>query len=617
MKIKINNNEIKTKLKKITDNTYKFVKEKYDRLCTWYKGYENKRALWGAVSTWIFTFLVVIIVCRVTNASKLTAVANETIMVEAESSYETTERDRNIVKEETKAKETQTTTAATTTASETQSIEEITKKTEKETVDVSKLSVSTTPIADDKEASVKRIASINSADIKTIPSTNYDENQISYGIDISYHQGKIDWAKVKAAGVEYAFIRVGNRGYESGKLCKDSRFDENVRGALANGIKVGVYFFSQAITEQEALEEASLTLKYISGYNITLPVVIDWETDKGYRTYSGLTQSKLTNIISVFCDTVERYGYDSMVYMCKDDYVNRINSPVITSKYKSWVAWYFNEYDSSNYAANMFHYGDLLPDMTFKYYMWQYSCKGRIDGIKELVDMNVMILPKKVYEVKINNTKKQFVTNVGTALNLSEGISASDSSGNDASSKVTMSVFTGNGTKISKENAFAKAGTYNISYEFTDANGTKVSTGATLYVRDIPEIYFDNKLWSDSNKKKITYEYDNNLSVQENYDKIVELLKSKVSAYYYDTVSGSAKHQINNGTFSSLENIIANGDIESKTIDIAYIVNDGKGLSNSKTITFNINRQKVEEDTTTKKNEEDTTTEENHTDALS
>ena len=180
-----------------------------------------------------------------------------------------------------------------------------------------------------------------------------------------------------------------------------------------------------------------------------------------------------------------------------------------------------------------------------------------------------------------------------------------------------MSIFTGNGANVSKENAFAKAGTYNISYEFIDANGTKVSTGATLYVRDVPEIYFDNKLWSDSNKKKITYEYDNNLSVQENYNKIVELLKSKVSAYYYDTVSGSAKHQINNGTFSSLENIIVNGDIESKSIAITYKVNDGKGLSNSKTITLNINRQKVEEDTTTKKNEEDTTTEENPTEALS
>lgn len=584
---------IKRKINKVADISRKFITEKYNKLCEWYHEFENKRILWGAVSTWIFAFLVIIIICRITNASKLTVTAVETANIESESTYETSENDKSVVKE-VSAKQTEvlTTTVIPTTA---EVIEAKTEKIETETVDVTKLSVSTTPIADDKEKSVKRIASINSADIKTVSSTDYEENQFSYGIDISYHQGKIDWAKVKAAGIEYAFIRVGNRGYETGKLCKDARFDENVRGALANGIKVGVYFFSQAVTEQEALEEASLTLKYIKGYNIALPVVIDWETDKGYRTYSGLTQNELTKIISKFCDTIEKYGYDSMVYMCKDDYINRINSKSITSKYKTWVAWYFSEYASSEYIANRFKYGDLLPYMTFRYYMWQYSCMGKVDGINELVDMNIMILPKKTYDIKISNTKKKFVTNIGNEINLLEGVSAYDSSGNSAAGKVEISITDAGKNKVNKENVFTKSGEYNITYTYKDANGKSVSTEAKLYVRDIPEIYFEGKLWKDNSKIVLKYEYDNDLNAEDNYDKIVGYIKEKLSAYYYETISGTEKHSINNGTFTYLGDIMVNGDIESKTLDVVYTVSDGNGLSNNRTISLEIIRKDEEE----------------------
>ncbi len=577
--------EMKEKIMNFIHKILALFVKKYRRLCEWYREYENKRALIGAVSAWLVVFIAIIIVCRITNVSKVSVSANETTTIEVESTYETTEKAKSIAKE--------------TSSNQSESQQEVTEQTtaeakenaEKETVDVSKLSVSTTPIADDSEMTSNKFTSINSADIKTVSSTNYAKSQFSYGIDISYHQGKIDWAQVKASGVEYAFIRVGNRGYETGKLCKDARFDENVRGAIANGIKVGVYFFSQAVTEQEALEEASLTLEYIKNYDITLPVVIDWETDASYRTYSGLSKTGLTNILTTFCDTVERYGYDSMVYMCKDDYVNRINTTSITSKYKTWVAWYFKEYSSANYASNIFHYGDLLPDMTFNYYMWQYSSKGRINGISELVDMNIMIVPKTVYDVKINASKSTFTVNSGSAVNLLEGVSASDSDGNDAASRISMTITNANGKQVSEGSAFAASGTYKVLYSFKDTNGTIVSTESVLYVRNAPEVYFEKILWSDGSKKQITYEYNTDLSVTDNYNEIIQMVKEKVSSCYYDTVAGSStKHEINNASYSSFDKIIVNGDIPAQSVDITYTAEDGKGLTTAKTIILKINR---------------------------
>lgn len=594
-------------LNKGVDIAQDILISRYKHLIEWCRETGNKKRLTGAVVSWLFAFGVIICICRVSNFNDVSVSADEGVQEEVESSIETSHKDKILV-QDTSAKPQEITTTASAQESEvSETMEQATTVQEKETIDISKLQVSNTPIADDKER-VNNSAFISAADVKTISSANFDKTQFSYGIDISYHQGRIDWAKVKAAGVDFAFIRVGNRGYETGKLCKDTRFDENIRGALANGIQVGVYFFSQATTEAEALEEASLTLNWIKGYDVTLPVVIDWETDVGYRTYSGLNATKLTNILSMFCDTISRYGYEPMVYMCKDDFVNRIHTKTITAKYQTWVAWYFKEYRNSDYSRNIFKYGDLLPDMSFDYRVWQYSDRGQVDGIKEPVDMNIMRLPKKVYEVKLETKKASFITNVGTSIDMMEGVSASDSSGQSALSFVQVSLYDSSGRQLDADNAFAKAGTYRIQYYFKDINGTERKREAVLYVRDVPEMYYDGVLWNRDDVKTIEYHYYEELSTEENYQKIFELLQTKCSSIYYDTVAGvSEKYQIQNLTIQGMGNIISDEIIEEKTVNIVYIAQDKSGLESTRKCRLVIKRNRVNEQTSEEQTEKEET----------
>lgn len=599
-------NIIIDKLNKGIDIAQDILVGKYHQICRWYAEYDNKKGLAGAVTSWVVAFVVIIFICRLSAVSNVPVAANETTREEIESTDEKLMTEKAVLKETTRKAE-ETTVSEQLQETDTSVVEEITTEVqEKETIDISKINVSSTPIADDRDRG-NNFTSISSADVKTISSTKYDSSQFSYGIDVSYHQGKIDWSKVKAAGVDYAFIRVGNRGYETGKLCKDMRFDENVRGALANDIQVGVYFFSQATTEAEAIEEASLTLNWIKNYNITLPVVVDWETDRGYRTYSGLSRSGLTNILTTFCDTVSRYGYEPMVYMCKDDFVNRINTSVITSRYKTWVAWYFKEYRSSNYSNNIFRYGNLLPDMTFDYNVWQYSDRGHVEGIKEPVDMNVMILPKKVYEVKLDNTKNTFVTNIGKSIDLMEGVTATDSSGNSAESSVSMNIYNSKGSKVSMEKAFLVSGEYKISYYFKDVNGTELNREAVLYVRNVPDMYFENVKWGEKEIKSIEYTYNEDISSEENYNEIISLIRDKCSSYYYDTVEGkSEKHKISNIDIQGMEQIMTDNSIEEKKVIISYTAGDGLGLESIRKCNVVIKREANIEETT-----EETTDNEN------
>ena len=598
-------NIIIDKLNRGVDIAHDVLVYRYHQICHWYAEYDNKKGLAGAVTSWLFAFAIIVFMCRISTVNDVAVSADETSREETETTVGTSYEEEVVLKDTFKEEDTTVTEQVQET--ETTVIEEETTEVqEKETIDVSKISVSNTPIADDKDRG-NNFTSISSANVKTVSSSEFDSTQFSYGIDVSYHQGKIDWAKVKASGVDYAFIRVGNRGYETGKLCKDMRFDENVKGALANNIQVGVYFFSQATTEAEVLEEASLTLNWIKNYNITLPVVIDWETDKGYRTYSGLSKSRLTNILKTFCDTVSRYGYEPMVYMCKDDFVNRINTSVITSRYMTWVAWYFKEYRSSDYSSNIFRYGDLLPDMGFNYSVWQYSDRGYVNGIKEPVDMNIMILPKKVYEVELNNTKDTFITNKGKTIDLTEGVSASDSSGNDATSSVSVNIYNSNGNKVKADKAFSVSGEYKIVYSFEDSNGTKLKKEAVLYVRDVPEMYFDNVIWNQKEVKDIEYIYNEEISAEENYKSIMSLIQSKCSSYYYDTIADvSDRHMINNIDIQGTEQIMTDNGIEGKAFNISYTASDGSGLETVRKCTLFIIRQSDIEESTEETGNENT-----------
>ena len=190
------------------------------------------------------------------------------------------------------------------------------------------------------------------------------------GIDVSTWNGNIDWAAVKNSGVSYAIIRCGYRGSSIGKIIEDSKFRANIQGARNAGIKVGVYFFSQAVTEVEAVEEATYVLNAISGYGVSLPVFLDVESSGGRGDHIGIDQR--TKNIQAFCKTISAYGYSAGVYANTTWFNQMINAPALTN-YHIWLAQY-----------------SAAPTYTrTRYDIWQYSSTGRVSGISGNVDMNI------------------------------------------------------------------------------------------------------------------------------------------------------------------------------------------------------------------------------------
>ena len=190
------------------------------------------------------------------------------------------------------------------------------------------------------------------------------------GIDVSKYQGNIDWGAVSASGINFAIIRVGYRGSSTGVLVEDPYFRQNIAGATKAGIKVGVYFFTQAVTEAEAVEEASMAMSLVSGYKMTYPIFIDTESASNGRA-NGLSKSERTAIVNAFCQTVRSGGYKAGVYASKSWYNNNLNASAL-SGYCIWVAQYNSE---CTYAG--------------KKDMWQYTSSGKVSGIKGNVDMNI------------------------------------------------------------------------------------------------------------------------------------------------------------------------------------------------------------------------------------
>lgn len=189
------------------------------------------------------------------------------------------------------------------------------------------------------------------------------------GIDISKHNGTINWSAVKNAGVNYVILRCGYRGSATGVLVEDEKFRSNIQGAQAAGLKVGIYFFSQAVNEREAIEEASLAISLIRNYKITYPVYIDVEAANGRA--DGLDAGTRTQIVKAFCETIRSSGYTAGVYANKTWLSSKINVGSLGS-YKIWLA---------QYAAT--------PTYSGRYEMWQYSSTGKIAGISGNVDLNI------------------------------------------------------------------------------------------------------------------------------------------------------------------------------------------------------------------------------------
>lgn len=189
------------------------------------------------------------------------------------------------------------------------------------------------------------------------------------GIDISKHNGNIDWNAVKNSGVQYVILRCGYRGSASGVLVEDQKFKSNIQGATAAGLKVGIYFFSQAVNEVEAVEEASMTLSLIKNYRITYPVYIDVESANGRA--DGISKAARTSVINAFCQTIRNSGYTPGLYANKNWLTEKINTGALGGC-RIWLAQYV-----------------AAPTYAGRYEMWQYSSRGSIAGIKGNVDLNV------------------------------------------------------------------------------------------------------------------------------------------------------------------------------------------------------------------------------------
>ena len=195
-------------------------------------------------------------------------------------------------------------------------------------------------------------------------------NRTARGIDVSKFQGTIDWNAVKADGITFAIIRCGYRGYGTGALVEDSTYRQNIQGAINAGLKVGVYFYSQAINEAEAVEEASMVLSLVSGYSLPLGVYYDTESVAGGRA-NAISAAQRTACAVAFCETIRNAGYKAGVYSYASWFYNALNFANI-SKYNIWIA----------------QYRDTLS-FNYKYNIWQYTGSGRVNGISTAVDMNI------------------------------------------------------------------------------------------------------------------------------------------------------------------------------------------------------------------------------------
>ena len=207
-----------------------------------------------------------------------------------------------------------------------------------------------------------------------------DKYRSMFGIDVSEFQDDIDWKKVKDAGVEFVFIRIGRRGATTGYLYEDEHFEVNYKGAKENGLKVGVYFFSQAITNKEARDEADWVAYHLKGKTIDFPVAYDCEEvilQNEVSRMISMDKEKLTMHADTFCKRMARNGYESYIYT-NQFWAESMYDMNELSKYPIWFA----QYDVDE------------PTLEYPIEIWQYADDGEIDGIDVPVDLNIMFIKK-------------------------------------------------------------------------------------------------------------------------------------------------------------------------------------------------------------------------------
>lgn len=245
--------------------------------------------------------------------------------------------------------------------------------------------------------------------------------KIQHGIDVSYHNGNLDWSAIKSAGVDFAILRAAYRGYgDEGTLVKDSKFAEYIRGAQSYGIPVGAYIYSQAITTKEAVQEANYILNIVKNYSLDLPIVFDYEFSPSSEGRTNLAwaegelnKTKMTDITLAFCNTIKNAGYDVMVYASKSFLNKNIDHEVIEDAgYDVWLAHYVNQpYINKEHPEKSKEFNYQGTDYTGDFKIWQYTSTGRIPGIEgKKFDCNFMYSGDILSSVRIGDIPNQVYT---------------------------------------------------------------------------------------------------------------------------------------------------------------------------------------------------------------
>lgn len=327
--------------------------------------------------------------------------------------------------------------------------------------------------------------------------------KIIEGIDVSKYNKTIDWKAVKKAGIDFAFVRTSYRGYgKAGSLADDPYAEENMKNAAAAGVRVGAYIFSQAITVKEAQEEADYLLNSVKGYNITMPLVFDFEYFEGGRLdNANLTRRNRTDICLAFCEKIKAAGYTPLVYANKSMLTSDLYASEISSKYPIWLAHYTS---SSDYKGD--------------YSFWQYTEKGSVSGITGNVDKNFWYVkpggsmsfdvPEKDQTVTVTPTPEETEPTVTApaATTLSASLSSYDKA------KLTWKKVTGvTGYAIYRYKASSK------SYEKIKTISSAGTTSYTDSGRALGTTYkYHIKTYKKSGKSTVYSRASNTVSIKTN-----------------------------------------------------------------------------------------------------
>lgn len=267
---------------------------------------------------------------------------------------------------------------------------------------------------EDPQAKIEEEKEEAKVQLPDLKASQYETDEITTGIDVSEFQGNIDWKAVADSGIDFAMIRVGYRGMKNGEIKEDACAKYNLQEAPKNGLKIGAYFFSTAVTEEEAKEEAEWTKNLLSGYPVTYPVAYNCE---GFQNPSSrqfeLSVEERTKLADAFLKSIEEGSYTGMFYAAKNelDDNNLWNADDLSLNYRIWVA----QYSDQTWPEK------TKSDYTGDHVMWQYTNQGKLDGIKGAVDFNVAYFGYSQSQQAVDeNGAEQVEANVEVGVNFTE-----------------------------------------------------------------------------------------------------------------------------------------------------------------------------------------------------